>query len=155
MPNYGNGKIYQIISPNCTEVYIGSTTQPLSVRMAGHRSAMKRGRKCRSCIVIEAGDSYIELIEEFPCENKEQLNKREGEIQREKQCTNLQVPGRTYKEWYIDNRDARTEYAKKYREENKKIISEKRRASRREKKHQILLNQPEKDSTASTQVKEN
>ena len=43
-------------------------------------------------------DWYIELYENYPCENKEQLNKREGEIIREIGTVNKQIAGRTYKE---------------------------------------------------------
>ena len=101
MPNYAKAKIYQVISPNHPVPYIGSTTQTLSARMRAHRAE----HICSSRVVIDAGDAYIELIEEFPCENKEQLNKREGEIIRQRECVNHRVAGRTDKEWREDNSD--------------------------------------------------
>ena len=56
-------------------------------------------------------DWYIELYEEFSCENKEQLNKREGQIIREIGTLNKRIEGRTPKE---------------YRDSNKELISEKK-----------------------------
>lgn len=124
MPDYSKGVIYQVISPNHPEPYIGSTTQPLCKRMVGHRGP---SNVCRSRIVIEAGDAYIELIEEFPCDNRQQLNKREGEIIRERACVNHVIAGRTSKEWRQDNNDAVKEYRKTYRKANlEEILAEKR-----------------------------
>ena len=41
--------------------------------------------------VIEEGRAYIELLEDFPCERKEQLRKREGELIRATaNCVNIQ-----------------------------------------------------------------
>ena len=36
--DYGNGKIYKIVNTIDNDIYIGSTCQPLSKRMAWHRS---------------------------------------------------------------------------------------------------------------------
>ena len=113
MPNYANGKIYQVVSPNYPVPYIGSTTVPLCKRIVQHRAS---SNTCRSRIVIDAGDAYIELIEEYPCENKEQLNKREGEIIRQRECVNHKIPCRTRKEWKDDNKDYVYERNKAYRE---------------------------------------
>jgi hypothetical protein len=124
MPDYSKGVIYQVISPHHVLPYIGSTTQPLCKRMVGHRAP---SNVCRSRIVIEAGDAYIELIEEYPCENREQLNKREGEIIRQRACVNHVVPCRTAREWRHDNNDAVKVYRKTYRKANlEAILAEKR-----------------------------
>ena len=43
---------------------------------------------------------YIELLEEFPCENSNQLEKREGELTRElKASLNKTIAGRTMEEY--------------------------------------------------------
>ena len=36
MVNYTNGKIYKIICLTTNDIYIGSTTKPLSTRLANH-----------------------------------------------------------------------------------------------------------------------
>ena len=72
MPNFQNGKIYMIRSRSRQDlIYVGSTTQTLSVRMAGHRTP---SNPCSSREIIAIGDSYIELIENFPCNSKDELN---------------------------------------------------------------------------------
>ena len=43
--DYKNGKIYCIRNTIDDDIYIGSTTQPLSKRMVGHRSDMKSERR--------------------------------------------------------------------------------------------------------------
>ena len=125
MPNYANGKIYQIISPNHPMPYIGSTTQALCRRMAEHR---RKNNICSSRILIESGDAYIQLIAEYPCENKEQLNRREGEMIRERECVNRCVAGRTLQEYHQDNKEAIAAQQKAYRETYKEAISARKKA---------------------------
>ena len=48
----------------------------------------------------DINDWYVELYENFPCDNKEQLNKREGELIREIATLNKNIAGRTIKEYY-------------------------------------------------------
>ena len=57
--------------------------------------------------ILELGDAYIELLEEINCDNKNQLEKREGELIREHKnnCVNRCIAGRTKQEYYIDNKD--------------------------------------------------
>lgn len=152
MPDYSKGKIYCIRSPNTNKVYIGSTIQPLSKRMGCHRGQYKmyldnRHHLCSSFKILEAGDEYIELIENHPCKNKEELCRREGEIQRETEnCVNRCIAGRTEeeikefyknyyeknkekilknrKEYYTTNNEKLLENQKEYREKNKDKINE-------------------------------
>ena len=42
MPGYSKGKIYKILNTIDDEIYVGSTCETLSQRMARHRSDMKR-----------------------------------------------------------------------------------------------------------------
>ncbi len=131
MPDYQNGKIYTIRSHQTDDVYIGSTTQSLAVRMAGHRRDYKyyQDGKCpfmTSYEITKYDDCYIELLEECKCENKQQLHKREGELIRENDCVNKIIPGRTRVEHYQDNKQAIKEQVKQYYEANKEQIAEKR-----------------------------
>lgn len=104
-----------ITSPNTPLVYIGSTTQLLSKRFGSHT----KGNKTNSKIVLEYGDACIQLVEEYPCENKKQLNKREGEIIKNRECVNKQISGRTKEEWYKDNIERLLEKARKYQQEHR------------------------------------
>jgi hypothetical protein len=73
---YQNGKIYQIISYSHPDlIYYGSTIQSLSVRVASHRRDMKNGKNVSSKSIICFEDAKILLVENYPCKNKEDLNK--------------------------------------------------------------------------------
>lgn len=140
MPDYSKGKIYCIRSPHTEKVYIGSTIQPLSKRMGGHRTTHKRFKSglikyaCSSFNILEAGDAYIELIENHPCKNKEELFRREGQIQRNtNDIINLFISGKTSdeikkyrQEWQKKNKDK----VKEYREKNKEYLQEYREKNR-------------------------
>jgi hypothetical protein len=113
--------------------YIGSTTRPLSERMSKHRTAFKGGGIGRCSSIKTLFDKHgienckIELIEDYPCERKEQLDKREGEIQRERTCVNMKIAGRTKAEYYLDNKEELNGKMKQYQLENKDRINEQRR----------------------------
>ncbi len=53
---------------------------------------------------------HIELYEEYTCESKEQLNKREGEIIRKIGTLNQRRAGRIDKEYIEGYKDKITEY---------------------------------------------
>ena len=88
IPNnkYENGKIYKITDNAYTEQYIGSTVQPLASRISSHRRNYEdyRNGKYAHVSVFDLLDKYlledckIELIEHYPCKDKEELRKREG-----------------------------------------------------------------------------
>lgn len=121
MPDYSKGKIYTIRFTNDNEIYVGSTIQPLSVRFGEHK------RKNNSAVYKHIYDKYdgdfkncyIELYEEYQCENKEQLHKKEGEITRLIGTLNKCVAGRTKQEYYENNKEIINEKNKKYQENNK------------------------------------
>jgi len=128
--DYSKGKIYKIWSFNSDEIYIGSTIQALSERLRGHKKCFnyykKTGKKyCGSYIILENEHYDIELIEYCPCKTKAELHRREGELQREMNCVNQLIAGRTKKEYYEDNKEIINKYKKEYYEENKEKISEK------------------------------
>ena len=80
MPNYQNARIYKLWSPEGDEVYIGSTTQLLCVRKAKHIYNYKQNLACKSKLIFEKyNDVRIELLECCPCDNKEEVEKKEGE----------------------------------------------------------------------------
>ena len=102
MNKYSNGKIYLIGSPSSTQYYIGATIEPLDERFRKHKSKYKswlnkKYHNCSSFKLIQNGDCYIKLVEEFPCNSKKELDIREGQFQME--CLNMicntQIAGRT------------------------------------------------------------
>ena len=85
MPNYANGKIYTIRCKTDPKlIYVGSTTAKLSKRWGNHKYDFRNGRCLPFHSYIEdINDWYIELYEECPCNNNDELTRREGQIMRE------------------------------------------------------------------------
>lgn len=142
--DYKNGKIYRLVSNVSGEQYIGSTTQPLYKRLSYHKKnykCWKQGKRrdyTTSFKLIETGDVEIILIEDYPCERKEQLHSRERYwIENvEGGCVNKCIPTRTHKEYYEENRQKWKEYAKEYHKQNKEKINEKKREYAKEYREQ-------------------
>lgn len=151
MVNYQNGKIYKLVNNVDDEIYIGSTCNPLSKRKGSHKTDSKR-EKCKNMTVYlhlnNIGWENVEiiLIETCSCENKDELHKRERYwIETLKSSLNKVLPGRTRKErmestnynkiYYEQHKEQLLvkgrEYSKKYRQENKTLISEKYDANRK------------------------
>jgi hypothetical protein len=88
-----NGKIYTIKSKETDLMYIGSTFEPLSKVLIRHKEEYKwylRGRftDAHPFELVKYEDAYIELLEDYPCENEKQLRKRKEELIRENKCVN-------------------------------------------------------------------
>lgn len=62
----------------------------------------------------------IEWIKNFPCNSKKELEREEGQHQRENQCVNKLIAGRTNEEWIEDNKERlnqnKRDYKKQYQE---------------------------------------
>ena len=102
----------------------------------------KTGKKCtRSCVIFEAGDPYIELIENYPCNDKGELNRREGQFIRKHKdiCCNRKVAGRSEKEFYQDNKAKIKEYYAEYNQKNKDKINKRAGGYYQKNKDKIAL----------------
>jgi len=75
--DYTNGKIYRLYSEEKNLEYIGSTTMPLKLRLQHHQSKTRKGFKVASRDICLEEDCVIELLEEYPCKSKKELEKRE------------------------------------------------------------------------------
>ncbi len=86
MPDYKNSKIYIIKSKNTDKTYVGLTTKKrITDRFSQHKWAYKqivKGKpsECNymSKELLKHGDCWVELLEEYPCENKYEIKKREN-----------------------------------------------------------------------------
>jgi hypothetical protein len=91
---YKEGKIYSIRSKNTDKFYIGSTCRDISIRLKEHRCKFRSYIKgnyeyLTSYDILKFQDSYIELIENYPCNSKKELLLRESyHIQNTKKCVN-------------------------------------------------------------------
>jgi len=121
MPNYQNGKIYEVICSETGNIYIGSTTQSLNVRLSKHHC---KSNGCSSKTFI---NPKIYLLENVSCNSKAQLEAIERKYVENNQCVNKRIPTRTLKEYREENKnkikEEKKEYDKKYREENKEKLS--------------------------------
>ena len=117
---YTNGKIYQILNNVNDEVYVGSTTQPLGKRLYKHQHGSKNRDNLINKLIREIGEDsiYIELIEIYPCNSREELRAREGYYIRERGTLNNLIAGRTPQEWVEDNKDKIKEYKHNYYKHN-------------------------------------
>jgi hypothetical protein len=127
---YQNGKIYKLVCDATPIVYYGSTIQLLSKRLNIH----KYSTNCCSRELFELGNVSIELIEEYPCNNKQELLAREriyiefmlNNFTHRVIC-NKEIPNRTPKEYRQDNRESISEKSRKYRQDNRDSITEKQK----------------------------
>ena len=128
--DYSKSKIYKLYNNIDDEFYIGSTYMKLTKRIAKHRSASSQETFKNQKLYIKMNDIgkdkfFIELLEEYPCENIEQLRRKEGEYIKELRPTlNKNVPGRTRKEYDIDNKEHVQERTGIYTEQHRERIKE-------------------------------
>ena len=137
MPNYTNSKIYKIVSPSNPDAlpYFGATTQQLSVRMGGHRRI--QGNPCKSKSLIECGDAIIILVENYPCNSKEELDRKEAEYILNNDCCNKVIPLRTKKQYNQDNKEQLAEQKKQYYQDNREEFAEKHKKYYQDNREQL------------------
>jgi hypothetical protein len=124
--DYSKGKIYKITNDYNDDIYIGSTCDTLVKRFSKHRADRNSEEKKHRNIYVLMNDIgferfRIQLLEEYPCDDKYQLRQKEGEYIRQMGTLNMQIEGRTVKEWRQENKDK----IKEYRENNSERIKEK------------------------------
>jgi group I intron endonuclease len=127
--DFSKGKIYKITNDFNDHVYVGSTCDLLTKRFSGHKKSMysieKKERPLYKLMNEIGFERFrIELLEEFPCQDKYQLRQREGYWIREIGTLNKRIECRTEKEYYIDNKEEINEYKKKWVETNKEHVKE-------------------------------
>lgn len=142
---YKNGKIYRLINSVDKEEYIGSTCTSLAKRLHHHKKHAKEQETAKATRVythlnkIGFKNVVIVLIEEYPCNNKMELLRRERYwIEKCKSSLNHNIPSRTRQEYNTDNKDKLAETSRKYHQENKDEIN-KRKAEYRANNKETLL----------------
>jgi len=131
MPDYANSIIYTIKIKDDNSIYIGSTTQVLKERFRKHKKDLDTtiNKYIKEKYNGDWSLVFIEEYEKYPCSCKKDLNKKEGEIIRffkdnkEYNCLNKCIAGRTIKEWRkeydYENSEKRKEYLEKNKEKRK------------------------------------
>jgi len=152
--NFENPKIYALSSPHTNLLYIGSTCMSLGLRLRNHQQLYNQyikgstNRKCSAFKLFDLGfeDVRIETIDD--CEDiccKKALLKKERFWIENNNCVNKNIPSRTAlesskahyynhieekKQYYIDNREKRIQYAKNYIKANQEKYNEYQRQRR-------------------------
>lgn len=149
MPNYQNSKIYKLICNETTDIYIGSTTEKLCVRFNKHKYDWSHPTKknVTSSLIFNMGEAKIILIENYPCNNVDELRAREQFYIDSLDCVNKQSAKKkenanqiakkkyresekgkqTEKKWEENHRELRREYSKKYLQNNRDKVNERKR----------------------------
>ena len=101
--DYQNGKIYKLIGDNGL-VYYGSTIRTLHIRLNDHLHSTNTTSKLLT-------NKKIELVENFPCNSRRELELRETWFIENNECVNKYLPVRT--------KESRIENIKKWNDDNK------------------------------------
>jgi hypothetical protein len=105
MVNYQLGKIYKIVCNTTGLIYIGSTCEPtLARRLSGHNrhyQCYKTGKSTfiTSFHILENGAYEIILIENYPCNSKDELHAQERFHIETNECVNKTIPTQTKPEY--------------------------------------------------------
>ena len=147
MVNYNNSIIYKLCckNPEITDIYIGSTTN-FTKRKQKHKSDCNNinSKKYNYNVYKFIRDNNgwnnwdMVLIEEYSCNNKLELHKKERDILEQLGATlNICIPNRNRKEYDKQYRENNKEYykeqRKEYYEDNKEYYKEKNKE--KNKKH--------------------
>jgi hypothetical protein len=99
MVNYQLSKLYKICDNTNEKIYIGSTcANTVAIRLAEHVSKYKLFKEGKyhylSSFEVLKNENYnIILIENYPCNNKDELRSRERfHIETNSNCVNLYIP---------------------------------------------------------------
>ena len=151
--DYSKAAIYKIVcrDTQIKECYVGSTTD-LTRRRYFHKSTSENSNDRRYKFFLyqfirrNGGWENFDLvkIEDFPCNNKEDLHKRERYwIETLNSSLNRAIPTRTKKEYDKHYEKEIKERRKAYYEENKKSINERVAKYREKNKEHIKARQKE------------
>jgi len=116
--NYQYGKVYMITNENTKKIYVGSTIHSLEKRFYKHQHNFKSGEYVASAdLFMLGGETMIVLLEDYPCNNKQELLCREqywmdklskDNIELVNKCRAFNDPNdaeKIYHEWYVKNKD--------------------------------------------------
>jgi len=150
--DYKNGKIYKIepVNGDDGDIYIGSTTKKyLSQRMTAHKYSYTQWKKNNILTNISSFnlfDKYgvenckITLLEIYSCESNDELKAKEAEYIKLYNCVNKNIPNRTQKEYYSDNKEYILDRCKQFYVDNKdKIIERNKEWSNNNKEKHLSL----------------
>jgi hypothetical protein len=137
--NFANGKIYAIRSHQTEQIYVGSTCQPLYKRFHQHKKS-----NCSSREIMKYPDVFIELLENYACADKNELNRREGELIRLHNSINKRIAGRTQSEYREEHKDELKQYREEHKDEKKQYNKQYNKQYRTDNKQEITEKKKQK-----------
>jgi len=149
---YENGKIYRIVCNTTGKYYYGSTHITLEDRLIQHKRDFKRYLNVKfsyisSFDILENNNYIIELVEEYPCSNKRDLEKQEDiyikKFMNDDLCVN--------KSRAFTTKEEKREIKKKYRKQYNKQYNKKNRDKIRERNKQKYIKNRDKYSERDKQ----
>lgn len=154
---YQKGKIYKLLCED-GHYYIGSTTQSLYNRFNHHKFSAKTGTSKAYKYFNNIGwdKVKIELLEDYPCNIKSELNEKEeyyiSKSKTDELCLNINSAQLTeekrkenMKKYYEEHKEEIMEYHREYKEKNKDDIDNKRAEYR--KQNSKMLSEKQKQYT--------
>jgi hypothetical protein len=142
MPNYQNGKIYKLSGNN--QIYIGSTVKTLIKRYNNHIYSFKKCIYTTAWAILTDTNATIELIELYPCNNRDELLTRERHYIEAMECVNKLCPILTDSERKESNRKRYSKYSKKHPEKIKE------KDKRKYAKKQLYTSNPDESTIFTT-----
>ena len=118
MPNFSIYKVWSESLPDDI-VYYGKTTRTLKKRLQAHEST----RDTSINIILDAGNYHIVEVERCVGATKQEASIREGWWQRNNECVNIRMEGRTPGEYYQEKKEQILLYQKTRRQEKKETIN--------------------------------
>ena len=158
--DYNDGKVYVVRNIVNNKLYVGSTTQSLSRRWSKHKSNLLTKNTPFYQAVIELGVEkfYIELVENYPCNSQEELNRREGHFIREydtyNKGYNSLIAGRTQQEYQEENNERIVEYRKHHYKENMTSLKQKGKEYRESHRQELLQKSKDYYTQNEAEIKE-
>jgi hypothetical protein len=150
MPDYSNGKIYKIYSNQHDKVYVGSTVSSLSKRFSQHKEKYKKYLSSNyhyitSFDLMKYDDVSIDLLCNYPCNSRLELEIKENEFIQSLNCVNKVSAGKCSKiniieyrkSYYIENIEKIKNQVNEYRISNLEIIKDRKAKYYKDKGHQL------------------
>jgi hypothetical protein len=147
------GVIYVIECKETGEKYVGSTKQPLDIRMTGHRyncKAYDDGKNmtnCSSFNIIRRNNYEVKVLEELETNDKKELTKIETKYINELDSINIMKKAyaspeekkqlRKEYDQTAEHKQKKSQWDKKYREKNKEKVDEKKKEWRDNNKEKV------------------
>ena len=146
---YLQGKIYMLDVDG--DVYVGSTIEPLNIRFSGHtKGNEKRSRpqsKLYEAIIKRGGWEGVEmeLLENYPCQNKFLLGVRETKWMNILNSTlNIKKAYSYFNQYYWEHKEKISNYKKEYAKKNAVREAERKHSWYEKNKDRISAEQKER-----------